>query len=1008
MGTFKRTPFEIDTTVRNGSKYLNQMQFTGIVQNNNTFDVDQNSLTDALNVYVNEQNTLVSREPLIKDNIEIDYPSETAQLIDIKECNGVKVFVFKDDEEYIIIAYRNKDDSAEIISNKYYLCVHNQYILCFRTEGAVLINTSLDKLSWEDLTAHTDIPVTKITTGNVVQDFDENQLSDKHKEKFIRKNDLNTVLPIDNTAAISGKIYNKTSITTLDNLDRPWLNTNLNQIRILNTPVEIGSNYCITLAFNKTLNSYIICMADTTKVHISYDNGNSFDTIFFPTTANKHRGSVSDDGRYYFYIATNGVYRLDLGTYAWTLISVLNNSSNTIDKSCEAVHFVNGENFCFYTRLQGSDWAIDTSETRKIRVYYKGINLQNSSTNTGYLCYSDVNVNVFATLGSSGGAINAIRDYNSIKMCVDETYGARLVLNLAGQNNGLDDYGNLSGWNTSQVIAIFGKANTAATIVSKSYSAEEDFHINKVTPLTNKSSTSMSGIKAFGTKMILDGNSWLESGAEKLVHTFQYFEFEIYSDGTLNSSVNNTISTYTWPNEMNDDNRNWFPYYITTKTFLFERGFKLYTYNTNNSKYETQTLPNLNGNNMQKFRSAYESDFKYAILDGKFIGYTINNSDPSKTIIFTNILSDDETVEFVYTYNTSVVYPKVPSLAYSSSELYLVFDNTLMITKNTKDGEKILFNLPKINNQSFANNIEALINISTTELAIFFENGITICTQVSDDLTGYRYDYAKTRLTLGTSFGSSVINTADGASTLYATPRGLAIMNYQAYMATTDQTLQFVSDKIYAIWNKFYLSSENITLVQHGDYVFVYNTSNQYLMLDLRNYSWWKFEIPFNIKKLLTDQIDLKLISDKLYKFKRINNDTDKIEDDYVDNQYYDVDNEPIRWMFMSQRIHFNLPNHYKNMKQLVFHMIQSTGHISTFNAQVKLYRNTVNYKDMEVIPFDFNFAVDEFRTFVKRFNYWKINLLQYGVANDDKAAVPARLVCNGIDIKYEIGDEVR
>jgi hypothetical protein len=351
---------------------------------------------------------------------------------------------------------------------------------------------------------------------------------------------------------------------------------------------------------------------------------------------------------------------------------------------------------------------------------------------------------------------------------------------------------------------------------------------------------------------------------------------------------------------------------------------------------------------------------------------------------------------------------KVPNLSYSSSELFLVFDNTLMITKNIKDGESTLFNLPKVYSQSFANIIKSIINISTTELAIFFENGITICSKVTDDLLGYNYNLAKTRLTLGTKFGDSVINTADGASTLYATPRGLAIMNYQAYMATTDQTLQFVSDKIYAIWNKFYLNSENIALVQHGDYVFVYNTSNQYLMLDLRNYSWWKFEIPVNIKKIITDQIDLRVISDKLYKFKQVNNNTDKIEDDYVDNQYYDVDNEPIRWMFMSQRLHFNLPNHYKNMKQLVFHMVQSTGHISTFNAQVKLYRNSVNYKDMEVIPFDFNFAVDEFRTFVKRFNYWKINLLQYGVANDDKAAVPARLVCNGIDIKYEIGDEVR
>jgi hypothetical protein len=332
----------------------------------------------------------------------------------------------------------------------------------------------------------------------------------------------------------------------------------------------------------------------------------------------------------------------------------------------------------------------------------------------------------------------------------------------------------------------------------------------------------------------------------------------------------------------------------------------------------------------------------------------------------------------------------------------------LKITKNIKNGSDTLFNLLSVNNQPFANEIKSIINISTTELAIFFENGITICTKVSDDLYGYRYDYTKTRLSLGTKFGDSVINTADGASTLYATPRGLAIMNYQAYMATTDQTLQFVSDKIFDIWNKFYLSSENITLVQHGDYIFVYNTSNKYLMLDLRNASWWKFEIPYNINKILTDQIDLRIIADKLYKFKKIDNGTDKIEDDYVDNRYRDPDDETINWRFMSQRLHFGLPNHYKNMKQIVFHMVQSTGHLSTFATQIKLYRNSVNYKDMEVIPFDFNFYVDEFRTFVKRFNYWKINMLQYGIANDNKTAIPARLVLNGIGVKYEIGDEVR
>ena len=57
-------------------------------------------------------------------------------------------------------------------------------------------------------------------------------------------------------------------------------------------------------------------------------------------------------------------------------------------------------------------------------------------------------------------------------------------------------------------------------------------------------------------------------------------------------------------------------------------------------------------------------------------------------------------------------------------------------------------------------------------------------------------------------------------------------------------------------------------------------------MLDLRNASWWKFEIPYNIKKMLTDQVDLRVIADKLYKFKKIDNGTDKIEDDYIDNKY--------------------------------------------------------------------------------------------------------------------------
>ena len=53
-------------------------------------------------------------------------------------------------------------------------------------------------------------------------------------------------------------------------------------------------------------------------------------------------------------------------------------------------------------------------------------------------------------------------------------------------------------------------------------------------------------------------------------------------------------------------------------------------------------------------------------------------------------------------------------------------------------------------------------------------------------------------------------------------------------------------------------------------------------------------------------------------------------------------------------------------------------------------------------------FKIDEFKTVVKRFNYWKINELQWALSSDNNTSIPAQLILNGIDIKYEIGEEVR
>ena len=64
MPTIKRNIPNLGQNYPNTSKYFNQMTFKGIVFNTNPFDVDQLSLKDAKNVYVDENGTLISRPPI--------------------------------------------------------------------------------------------------------------------------------------------------------------------------------------------------------------------------------------------------------------------------------------------------------------------------------------------------------------------------------------------------------------------------------------------------------------------------------------------------------------------------------------------------------------------------------------------------------------------------------------------------------------------------------------------------------------------------------------------------------------------------------------------------------------------------------------------------------------------------------------------------------------------------------------------------------------------------------
>lgn len=370
--------------------------------------------------------------------------------------------------------------------------------------------------------------------------------------------------------------------------------------------------------------------------------------------------------------------------------------------------------------------------------------------------------------------------------------------------------------------------------------------------------------------------------------------------------------------------------------------------------------------------------------------------------IYTNNLSTADLGVLTYWFSSGDgTFTEIPDLSFeSNNELYLSFGNILSITANTKDNDgNLLLNLPPINDQKFVDKISNMINISTTELAIFFENKIIICSRVQDtNMTfGYRYEYLPTKLSTGVRFGDSVINVIEGTYTVFPTRRGLAFMNYQAFMSTTDQALEYITHDIEDRYEKFYFESNKINMVQHRDYLLLANGTGHILIYNLYRRQWWYWEVPENINLMSTDQVNLKLISNKLCVFEE-------------HERYQDFALTPnakrIEWFIQSQPLHMKAPNYYKNLKQLVFQLLDEgqPDKKHSITVQVQCYRKKLDTKVPELI----NFTIDELRTFVKRFNYWKINEVQYGLADDPETLTPTRLRLNGVSIKYEIGEEVR
>jgi hypothetical protein len=398
--------------------------------------------------------------------------------------------------------------------------------------------------------------------------------------------------------------------------------------------------------------------------------------------------------------------------------------------------------------------------------------------------------------------------------------------------------------------------------------------------------------------------------------------------------------------------------------------------------------------------------------------------------LWTSALQEDTLLE-IDEYVNGLLNSNVPSHTEVMNEYYFSYDvnneHLLEVTEARRDEKThndFLLYLPKKNEQKFSSKITALHHLSDSEMGIFTENEIwyTSVGTLNDTLV-----YTKpirSKIPTGLRDGDEVVTALDGQAVIFPSERGLVALAPQDFIATTEKTLSYISDSIQSLYQELYKSDIRIDTYKYF-LLFHRHFGRDIIAFDTRNSSWWRWQTPYPIRSLFTNdglrpllQIDFRGTKPSLLGVPYVLRNDITYTDDIVENslngnisKVYENEQvgertvyhraEPIiNWWFTSQKLHFDQINNYKSVKSINLNLNES--------AQIKL--STKAYRDMSHPEQDdvFDVKVNEIRTFVKRVNLMHVMHFQYRLENDRYVEVPQQFKLNSLSIKYEVKERIR
>lgn len=193
------------------------------------------------------------------------------------------------------------------------------------------------------------------------------------------------------------------------------------------------------------------------------------------------------------------------------------------------------------------------------------------------------------------------------------------------------------------------------------------------------------------------------------------------------------------------------------------------------------------------------------------------------------------------------------------------------LDKQKENIDKFLLYFPINNKQSFLSSITNLYRISDSILGIFTENDIWYISSTTENGKTLYYAAVKTKLPVGLRYGDDIVTMQNGQALLFPTVRGIAVLQPQDFVATTDMQLQYLTDSIQSTYEKFFedknaiellsdsLPTPSVKELQLGIKIRVYkywiifykHMSTQSLWFDTRNNSWWPIEVKYPIQDII-------------------------------------------------------------------------------------------------------------------------------------------------------------